>query len=153
MDDDIDCNRVILALYEFLDDELTSEGRRHVESHLHGCPHCYSAFDFEAELRLVVRTRLRVDAPETLRVRIVAALEREGLPPRQRRPPPVTGFVLPAVPDPPAPPDPVDHPWAAPRSGARHHWVRRRAATPGGSTDVLRSVTVAGIERLKRSVT
>jgi anti-sigma factor (TIGR02949 family) len=81
MDDDIDCNRVIHALYEFLDDELTSEGRRHVESHLHGCPHCYSAFDFEAELRIVVRSRLQVDPPSTLRIRIVAALEQEGLPP------------------------------------------------------------------------
>ena len=81
MDDDIDCDRVIHALYEFLDDELTSEGRRHVESHLHGCPHCYSAFDFEAELRIVVRSRLQVETPSTLRWRIVAALEREGLPP------------------------------------------------------------------------
>ena len=81
MDDDIDCNRVIHALYEFLDDELTSERRRHVESHLHGCPHCYSAFDFEAELRIVVRSRLQAEMPSTLRLRIVAALEQEGLPP------------------------------------------------------------------------
>ena len=81
MDDDIDCDRVIHALYEFLDDELTSEGRRHVESHLHGCPHCYSAFDFEAELRIVVRSRLQVEMPSALRMRIAAALEQEGLPP------------------------------------------------------------------------
>ena len=79
--DDIDCTKVLHALYEFLDDELTSERRRHVESHLTGCPHCYSVFDFEAELRIVVRSRLRTDVPTEVRVRIVAALEREGLRP------------------------------------------------------------------------
>jgi anti-sigma factor (TIGR02949 family) len=79
--DDIDCTKVLHALYEFLDGELTSERRQHIELHLNGCPHCFSAFDFEAELRIVVRSRLRAEVPADLRRRIVAALEREGFRP------------------------------------------------------------------------
>jgi anti-sigma factor (TIGR02949 family) len=76
--DDIDCTKVLHALYEFLDGELTSERRQHIELHLNGCPHCFSAFDFEAELRIVVRSRLRAEVPPALRTRIAQALEREG---------------------------------------------------------------------------
>lgn len=79
--DDIDCTKVLHALYEFLDGELTSERRQHIELHLNGCPHCFSAFDFEAELRIVVRSRLRAEVPPDLRRRISDALEREGFHP------------------------------------------------------------------------
>lgn len=77
--DDIDCTKVLHALYEFLDGELTSERRAHIEVHLNGCPHCFSAFDFEAELRILVRSRLQVEVPPSLRQRIVHALEQEGM--------------------------------------------------------------------------
>jgi len=65
------------ALYEFLDGELTSERRHHIEYHLDGCPRCFSAFDFEAELRIVVRSRLRAEVPSQLMQRIALAIEAE----------------------------------------------------------------------------
>jgi anti-sigma factor (TIGR02949 family) len=77
--DDIDCTKVLHALYEFLDGELTVDRRQHIELHLNGCPHCFSAFDFEAELRIVLRSRLHVEAPAALRQKIVQALEQEAM--------------------------------------------------------------------------
>lgn len=78
MDDDLDCTKALLALYEFLDGELTDENRRHISGHLDGCPHCFSAFDFEAELRLVVRSHMQVQVPPQLLTRIAEAIEREA---------------------------------------------------------------------------
>lgn len=77
-DDDLDCTKALLALYEFLDGELTLESRSHIAGHLDGCPHCFSAFDFEAELRIVVRSRVRAQVPPGLLTRIAETIEREG---------------------------------------------------------------------------
>jgi anti-sigma factor (TIGR02949 family) len=77
MDDDIDCTKAMHALYEFLDGELTVERREYIEYHLNGCPQCFSAFDFEAELRIVVRSRLRAEVPSELMERIAMAIEAE----------------------------------------------------------------------------
>src|SRR6187200_1216925 len=77
MDDDIDCMRALHALYEFLDGELTTERRAFIELHLNGCPQCFSAFDFEAELRIVVRSRLQAEVPSQLMARVAMALEAE----------------------------------------------------------------------------
>src|SRR6186997_1921211 len=77
MDDDIDCMRALHALYEFLDGELTTERRAFIELHLNGCPQCFSAFDFEAELRIVLRSRLRAEVPSQLMSRVAMALDAE----------------------------------------------------------------------------
>jgi anti-sigma factor (TIGR02949 family) len=77
MNDDIDCTKAMHALYEFLDGELTVERREYIEYHLNGCPQCFSAFDFEAELRIVVRSRLRAEVPTELMERIAMAIEAE----------------------------------------------------------------------------
>jgi anti-sigma factor (TIGR02949 family) len=77
MNDDIDCTKAMHALYEFLDGELTIERREYIEYHLNGCPQCFSAFDFEAELRIVVRSRLRTEVPSELMDRIAMAIEAE----------------------------------------------------------------------------
>lgn len=78
MDDDLDCTKALTALYEFLDGELTAESRSNIAGHLDGCPHCFSAFDFEAELRIVVRSRAQVQVPPHLLARIADAIEREA---------------------------------------------------------------------------
>jgi anti-sigma factor (TIGR02949 family) len=77
-DQDIDCERAMVALYQFLDGELTVERRARIEFHLNGCPHCFSAFDFEQELRIVVRSCLRSEVPPGLKQRIFEALEQDG---------------------------------------------------------------------------
>jgi anti-sigma factor (TIGR02949 family) len=95
MDDDVDCTKAMHALYEFLDGELTHERRQHIEYHLNGCPQCFSAFDFEAELRIVVRSRLRTEVPSQLMSRIAIALEAEQ---RRMASPPSREESGPAVP-------------------------------------------------------
>ena len=70
----MDCSESIQELYTFLDGELTIERRRHIELHLDGCQDCYEAFDFEAELRIVISTRCREEVPDQLRARVADAL-------------------------------------------------------------------------------
>jgi mycothiol system anti-sigma-R factor len=65
-----DCGTMVSRLYNFLDGELTDERRVKIQSHLDGCPSCYSAFDFEAELRTVVANRAQTQVPPHLVDRI-----------------------------------------------------------------------------------
>ena len=74
----LDCTKAMLALYEFLDGELTGDRRQVIEGHLDGCPHCFSVFDFEAELRIVIRTRVRKQVPSHLLARIAQTIELEA---------------------------------------------------------------------------
>ncbi len=76
--DDLDCTKAMFALYEFLDGELTGERRQIIEGHLDGCPHCFSVFDFEAELRIVIRARVRRQVPNELLARIARTIEHEA---------------------------------------------------------------------------
>lgn len=69
-----DCSAMIARLDHFLDGELTEARRAKIQAHLDSCPSCYSAYDFEAELRIVVRTRTVTEVPSELVVRIRAAL-------------------------------------------------------------------------------
>jgi mycothiol system anti-sigma-R factor len=71
-----DCVESLESLYVFLDGELTAERRTVIRGHLDGCPDCYGAFDFEAELRSVVSASCREEVPESLRVRVSDALRR-----------------------------------------------------------------------------
>lgn len=73
-----DCEESLKELYEFLDGELTVERRSHIRAHLEGCQQCYEAFDFEAELRIVVSTRCREEVPESLRSKVLDALRQVG---------------------------------------------------------------------------
>lgn len=68
-----DCAAMLARLYTYLDGELTDERREHIQHHLDGCPTYFSAFDFEAELRIIVANRLRSHVPPALveRVRMV----------------------------------------------------------------------------------
>lgn len=70
-----DCTETLQELYEYLDGELTPDKRKHIEQHLNDCSPCYEAFDFEAELRMVVRRRCTETVPDQLRQRIARALE------------------------------------------------------------------------------
>jgi mycothiol system anti-sigma-R factor len=65
-----DCGTMVSRLYNFLDGELTDERRAKIQTHLDGCPSCYSAFDFEAELRVVVANRAQTEVPPHLVDRI-----------------------------------------------------------------------------------
>ncbi len=84
MDDhalDPDCEEAVHTLYHFLDGELTEARRLHIQKHLEACGPCLEAFDFEAELRLIIARKCRDQVPEELRARIVAVLLSEGAEP------------------------------------------------------------------------
>jgi mycothiol system anti-sigma-R factor len=69
-----DCGQAIEKLYGFLDGELTDRRRVEIRHHLDDCAPCLQAFDFEAELRVMISVRCRDDVPEALRLRVAAAL-------------------------------------------------------------------------------
>lgn len=69
-----DCQATLREIYGYLDGELTVERRAHIAQHLGDCNPCLAAFDFEAEVRMVVAHRCRDEVPEALRQRIAAAL-------------------------------------------------------------------------------
>jgi mycothiol system anti-sigma-R factor len=75
--DDGDCGDVLAELYTFVDGELTVERRAIIKAHLDECLPCFEAFDFEAELRIVVSQRCREKVPDELRARIARALTDE----------------------------------------------------------------------------
>jgi anti-sigma factor (TIGR02949 family) len=73
--DPSDCGEALRQLYVFLDGELTPDRRTVIRTHLDRCACCLEAFDFEAELRVVVSTCCRGDeVPEQLRMRVVEAI-------------------------------------------------------------------------------
>ena len=71
---DGDCKDAVKELYAFLDGELTDGRREAIRSHLEDCHPCLEAFDFEAELRLVVSRKCRETVPESLKARIAALI-------------------------------------------------------------------------------
>lgn len=72
--DGVECQQALDTLYHYLDGELTPERRSAIQRHLDDCSPCLEAFDFEAELKLVVARRCREQVPEHLRVRVALAL-------------------------------------------------------------------------------
>lgn len=71
---EMDCDGTIERLYRFLDGELTEERRREIQHHLDDCSPCLEAFDFEAELRVVIANRCKDHVPDALRQRVRDAL-------------------------------------------------------------------------------
>ena len=72
-----DCQEAIHTLYHYLDGELTEYRRVEIRQHLDDCMPCLEAFDFEAELRIVIARKCRDEVPENLRERIHKALLQE----------------------------------------------------------------------------
>ena len=69
-----ECREALETLYHFLDGELTDTRRGEIQRHLDECSPCLEAFDFEAELKIVVARHCRDRVPERLRMRVVMAL-------------------------------------------------------------------------------
>ena len=74
-----ECADSLQELYSFLDGELTPDRRVHIKEHLDHCLPCYEAFDFEAELRVVIAQRCRDEVPDGPRDRIAQAIQHESL--------------------------------------------------------------------------
>lgn len=56
-----DCAETIRELEAFLDTALAPEVFAGIQDHLASCPDCLQAFDFHAELRVVIRDKCRND--------------------------------------------------------------------------------------------
>jgi mycothiol system anti-sigma-R factor len=69
-----DCDQVLQELYTFLDGELTGEVRAAIQGHLDGCADCGGAYDFEAELRVVIARKCTERVPDHLRLRVLRAI-------------------------------------------------------------------------------
>ncbi len=54
-----DCNETLRELEQFLDHELSDDTRLVIQAHLDGCLDCHSAFDFHAELKIVIAQKCR----------------------------------------------------------------------------------------------
>ncbi len=52
-----DCSQTLKELDLFLDSELSDGAREAIHHHLDSCPDCLSAFDFHAELKLVIHQK------------------------------------------------------------------------------------------------
>jgi mycothiol system anti-sigma-R factor len=85
-DEHVDCQEAIHIIYHYLDGELTDNRRAEIQGHLDACLPCLEAFDFEAELRMVIARKCRDEVPESLRARVAEAIHHEarrmpGIPP------------------------------------------------------------------------
>jgi mycothiol system anti-sigma-R factor len=72
--DQVDCERAILEIYQYLDGELTVYKRQAISRHLDECPPCADGFSFEVELRQVIAMKCRDSVPPALKRRIAEAL-------------------------------------------------------------------------------
>jgi mycothiol system anti-sigma-R factor len=74
MYDKRECTEAVEVLYHYLDGQLTEERRILIQRHLDECPPCLDAFDFEAELRVVIAHKCREQVPDQLRLRVAQAI-------------------------------------------------------------------------------
>lgn len=69
-----DCEDALHELYGFLDGELTDDRRKLIQHHLDDCQPCAEPYDFEAELRSVIRKKCQEQVPADLMDKVRAAL-------------------------------------------------------------------------------
>jgi mycothiol system anti-sigma-R factor len=73
-----DCEDALHELYHFLDGELTEEKRSAIQRHLDFCQNCAEPYDFEAELRALVRRKCVEEVPTSLMDKVRSALAKEA---------------------------------------------------------------------------
>jgi anti-sigma factor (TIGR02949 family) len=72
------CEEAFRRLDDYLDRELSAAEMELVRSHLEICAGCASEFDYEASVIRGISAKVRqLDVPQSLRDRVLAALERE----------------------------------------------------------------------------
>jgi mycothiol system anti-sigma-R factor len=81
-----DCQDSLHELYRYLDGELTEDRRDKIQQHLDGCQPCAEPYDFEAELRSVIRRKCQEQVPDALVAKVKAALVNEAAKPQDQQP-------------------------------------------------------------------
>jgi anti-sigma factor (TIGR02949 family) len=74
----MECEEVLIRLWEYLDQELGPKEAEAMRDHLDGCPECYPAFGCgRALLRALARQRMNCAAPadlaQSIRIRFMAS--------------------------------------------------------------------------------
>lgn len=73
-----DCDDTLRELHPYLNDELSTDAKLAIHSHLDGCLDCLQAYDFHAELKLVIREKCTNDEiPAGLIARIERCLNED----------------------------------------------------------------------------
>lgn len=73
---DLKCEEVLRQLVAYLDRELDARTAAGVERHLAGCRSCFSRAEFEKRLKVRVAETGSSAAPERLRQRVKAIIDR-----------------------------------------------------------------------------
>ncbi len=78
---DPDCDAAVEKLYEYLDGELDAPSMAEVQSHLTRCSPCLEAFDFQEQLRHVVKNKCSEQMPPEMKSRILDLIAGDAPPP------------------------------------------------------------------------
>lgn len=70
----MDCDKAHYRMHHYLDGEVTVWRRWVIKRHLNQCPPCADCYTFEVEVRQVVASRCREQAPPEVKRRIADAL-------------------------------------------------------------------------------
>jgi len=70
----MDCDKAHYRMHHYLDGEVTVWRRWVIQRHLNRCPPCADCYTFEVEVRQVVASRCREQAPPEVKRRITDAL-------------------------------------------------------------------------------
>lgn len=65
-----ECSEALHVMYSFIDGEMPIEEITVVRQHIEGCVSCFEAFDFEAEIKLMVKNKCTDQPPADLCSRI-----------------------------------------------------------------------------------
>lgn len=76
MTEDLRCEEVIEKLLDYLDRELDAETEQALAHHMETCRACYSRAEFERRLRARIMETGRARAPDSLRRRVRAMVQR-----------------------------------------------------------------------------
>lgn len=72
-----ECRDALHELYGYLDGGLTDDRRAAIHRHLDECQPCAEPYDFEAELRAVIRRKCQEQVPDSLMAKVRDALAGE----------------------------------------------------------------------------
>jgi len=77
MSHDCDCGTAQDQIYTYLDAELDEDTSSAVRGHLEGCDGCFDSFVFHRRLKVIIRTCLTEDMPETLEQKVRELIRHE----------------------------------------------------------------------------
>lgn len=73
--DHLDCSQIVLRVFEYIDQETTTDDTARIKAHLDGCAHCLDEYERDVLLKALVRRSCAGhSAPGALRTRILSRL-------------------------------------------------------------------------------